>query len=49
MSNTPLSDFLDEYAASNAARFHMPGHKGTDGIEKYDITEIDGADRKSVV
>ena len=43
MSNTPLSDFLDEYAASNAARFHMPGHKGTDGIEKYDITEIDGA------
>ena len=23
MSNTPLSDFLDEYAASNAARFHI--------------------------
>ena len=43
MSNTPLSDFLDKYAASDAARFHMPGHKGSGGIEKYDITEIDGA------
>ncbi len=44
MSNTPLSDFLEKYAKSGAARFHMPGHKGRgDGGEIFDITEIDGA------
>ncbi len=43
---TPISDFIENYAKSNFSRFHMPGHKGMGslGIEKYDITEIDGAD-----
>lgn len=43
---TPICDFVREYAASNAMRLHMPGHKGVGplGIEAYDITEIDGAD-----
>ncbi|MBO4928457.1 MAG: aminotransferase class I/II-fold pyridoxal phosphate-dependent enzyme [Clostridiales bacterium] len=26
--NTPICDFVREYAASGAARLHMPGHKG---------------------
>ena len=44
--NTPLSDFLEEYLSDNKVRFHMPGHKGKNitGIEKLDITEVDGAD-----
>lgn len=44
--NTPIADFVKEYAKKETARFHMPGHKGKSflGIEKYDITEIDGAD-----
>ena len=44
--NTPIVDFVKEYANKNTARFHMPGHKGKGflGVEKYDITEIDGAD-----
>jgi len=44
--NTPISDFIENYAEKNTARFHMPGHKGKAfvGVEKYDITEIDGAD-----
>lgn len=44
--NTPIRDFVKAYAESEAARFHMPGHKGKSflGFEKYDITEIDGAD-----
>ncbi len=43
---TPVSDFIERYAKSGTSRFHMPGHKGKGplGIEKYDITEIDGAD-----
>ena len=45
MMKTPLSDFLREYSEKNALRLHMPGHKGVGGFEeKYDITEIDGAD-----
>lgn len=46
MSNTPIFDFIKEYSQKNSTRLHMPGHKGHDviGIEKYDITEIDGAD-----
>lgn len=44
MIRTPISDYLDKYEKSGAARFHMPGHKGRgDGGEIYDITEIDGA------
>ena len=43
---TPIFDFVKDYAESNASRLHMPGHKGKNflGCEKYDITEIDGAD-----
>lgn len=44
--NTPIRDFVKKYAESDSVRLHMPGHKGKDflGFEKYDITEIDGAD-----
>ena len=43
---TPIFDFVSAYAESNSARLHMPGHKGNGplGFEKYDITEISGAD-----
>lgn len=43
---TPICDFVKEYSESEIIRAHMPGHKGADflGIEKYDITEISGAD-----
>ncbi len=43
---TPIKSFIAEYAKKNSIRFHMPGHKGKKilGCEKYDITEIDGAD-----
>lgn len=44
--NTPIRDFVLRYCDEAPARFHMPGHKGKGllGFEKYDITEIDGAD-----
>lgn len=44
--NTPIADFVRQYAASDTARLHMPGHKGRAflGCESYDITEIAGAD-----
>lgn len=44
--NTPICDFISRYANSNALRLHMPGHKGKlfTGAEKFDITEIAGAD-----
>ena len=43
---TPIYDFLKKYSESGTSRFHMPGHKGKSylGFEKYDITEILGAD-----
>ena len=43
---TPISDFINKYVESDSVRLHMPGHKGASylGFEKYDITEIDGAD-----
>ncbi len=43
---TPIYDFVQNYIQSNAARFHMPGHKGISflGCEAGDITEIEGAD-----
>ncbi|MBQ7096446.1 MAG: aminotransferase class V-fold PLP-dependent enzyme [Clostridia bacterium] len=43
---TPIADFVRDYSQGGVSRFHMPGHKGEGflGIEKYDITEIDGAD-----
>lgn len=44
--NTPIVDFVKNYAQSGKARFHMPGHKGVSffGCEQLDITEISGAD-----
>ena len=56
MKNKRLNDFLSQYAARDAARFHMPGHKGRRLFERFgyeyfydnlpdrDITEIPGAD-----
>ncbi|MBQ8278545.1 MAG: amino acid decarboxylase [Roseburia sp.] len=43
---TPIADFVTEYANKNGSRFHMPGHKGQAflGCEAFDITEIAGAD-----
>lgn len=44
--NTPIADFIMEYAKSETSRLHMPGHKGRGflGFESLDITEIRGAD-----
>ncbi len=44
--NTPICDFVNEFAKAKPHRLHMPGHKGKSflNFEKYDITEIDGAD-----
>ncbi len=43
---TPICDFVQSYIKKDSLRLHMPGHKGKDllGFEKYDITEIPGAD-----
>lgn len=46
---TPLHDAVERFLQKDAARFHMPGHKGTGTDEfatilPYDITEVDGAD-----
>ena len=41
---TPIADFVNEYINSETERLHMPGHKGVGNIEKFDITEIKGAD-----
>lgn len=43
---TPIADFVREYAEKENSRFHMPGHKGHSflGCEMYDITEVAGAD-----
>ena len=44
--NTPICDFVREYARSEKLRLHMPGHKGVSliGMEALDITEVKGAD-----
>ena len=44
--NTPVCDFVRQYASGNPGRLHMPGHKGLPllGPEPLDITEIPGAD-----
>jgi len=45
--DTPVIDFLRNYADSGTLRCHMPGHKGTgsDTVSAaFDITEISGAD-----
>ena len=41
---TPIDDFVRKYADSPTRRLHMPGHKGRGELERYDITEIAGAD-----
>lgn len=43
---TPIFDAVKRYSESGTVRAHMPGHKGKGplGIEKYDLTEIDGLD-----
>ncbi len=43
---TPICDFVEKYSEKGNIRLHMPGHKGKEflGLEKYDITEIEGAD-----
>ena len=45
-SKAPILDFLKEYAKGGSLRLHMPGHKGKGelGVEKYDLTEVNGAD-----
>ena len=44
--NTPIVDFVKKYGSGKNSRLHMPGHKGKGflGAEKWDITEIKGAD-----
>lgn len=44
--DTPIRDFITEYSLKGSLRLHMPGHKGENvtGLERFDITEIDGAD-----
>jgi arginine/lysine/ornithine decarboxylase len=43
--DTPICDFVKNYIKKRPSRFHMPGHKGKgDNINKYDITEVKGAD-----
>lgn len=42
--NTPIYDFVNKYSHSDCVRAHMPGHKGDGFFEKFDITEISGAD-----
>ena len=46
LMKTPICDFVKKYADSDNLRLHMPGHKGVPflGVEKRDITEVDGAD-----
>ena len=43
---TPICDFVREYAQKSPLRLHMPGHKGIGplGCEAWDITEVKGAD-----
>lgn len=41
---TPIDDFVKKYADSPTRRLHMPGHKGRGELERFDITEIAGAD-----
>lgn len=46
MMKTPIFDAVKRYSESGTVRCHMPGHKGVGrlGVEKYDLTEIDGLD-----
>ena len=42
--NTPICSFLTKYVSDNNLRLHMPGHKGIGELEKFDLTEVRGAD-----
>lgn len=44
--DTPICDFVRDYAGKGVKRLHMPGHKGVGplGVETLDITEVEGAD-----
>jgi len=44
--DTPIYDFVSQYALRGGVRAHMPGHKGRGslGCEALDITEVAGAD-----
>ena len=44
--NTPICDFVSDYARRRPVRMHMPGHKGRAvlGPEALDVTEIEGSD-----
>lgn len=42
--NTPIVDFVGQYAALSPVRLHMPGHKGETENGAKDVTEIFGAD-----
>ena len=44
--DTPICDFVRDYALKAPLRLHMPGHKGKAllGPEALDITEVSGAD-----
>ena len=44
--DTPIYDFVSQYAFRGGVRAHMPGHKGRGplGCEALDITEVAGAD-----
>lgn len=41
---TPIYDFVTRYSESDTVRMHMPGHKGKTELERFDITEVTGAD-----
>ena len=41
---TPICTFLQKYASDDNLRLHMPGHKGFGEVERFDLTEIEGAD-----
>ncbi len=43
VSETPVVDFVRNYAGRDPLRLHMPGHKGRGDAEALDITEIQGA------
>jgi len=40
---TPVWDFARRYAEEKTFRLHMPGHKGRGEMERFDLTEIEGA------
>lgn len=45
MTDHPLLKSVKEYAGSEPARFHMPGHKGK--LNAFDVTELIGTDNLS--